>query len=123
MNDTASDSSPEPSDPVLNQQTVTVSSVQTENSAPSGPGKAIQLAVMENMESRIMDMLKKLDTKVDNIKKDTEEIRREFDLKLQKVESKVDSNIEKVATWETSLNYAHTTIEKQKDSIDQMENR
>lgn len=77
---------------------------------------------LEKMEHRIMVALTKLGEKVDNIKKDTEEIRREFELKLHTLETKLDANIEKVNSMETSLNFAYELIEDQKKASAQTAN-
>ncbi len=112
-------------DTVNDQLAASVSSTQGEQRTPDGgdmaSANATQQTDMQAMETRLMAVLNKLDAKVDTISKNTEQIRQEFDQKLQTVDSKVDLNTGKVSELETSLNYAHKTIEEQKDTIAKMQ--
>lgn len=68
-----------------------------------------------------MAVLSKLESKVDTINKTTENMRQEFESKLTELSNDLRGNSEKVAALETSVNYAHKTIEEQKVKITSLE--
>lgn len=68
-----------------------------------------------------MAVLSKFESKVDNINQTTENMRQEFDSKLTQMSTDLKSNAEKTAALEVSVNYAHSTVEGQKEKIVKLE--
>lgn len=76
---------------------------------------------LHKMEERLMAVLSKLESKVDNINQTTENMRQEFDSKLTQMSTDLKSNAEKTAALEVSVNFVHCTVEGQKEKIVKLE--
>lgn len=73
---------------------------------------------LQLMEKRLMTVLTSLESKVDNISKNTEEMRKDFDEKLKNMGKEMKGHIEGL---EQSVNYAHKTLEEEKGKVVQLE--
>ncbi len=76
---------------------------------------------LDKMELRIMDLLKKMDSKMDVIEKTTTDMKVEVDNRLMKMESVLGENSKKLSDLEGSLNYAHRDIADQKEKTGRLE--
>ena len=113
-------------DPVSVVSTATATSVEKQ-STPDGPNcgatdqQSQAVGGVTPMEKRIMTAIAKLDLKVDKISATAEEMRSEFDTKLRQMGVDLKANNEKLSALETSVNYAHKTVEDQKERVVRVE--
>lgn len=78
---------------------------------------------LHNVERRLIAVLAKLELKVDNINTTTENLKTEFEVKLNQMSEDLKQNRKKVGDLEQSVNYAHKTIEEQKEKTVNLEKR
>lgn len=105
------------SNPTTNNQSANSDTHADQPTEPQQSSERDRELSRGDTESKLLSVLKVLETKIDSIDKTTKEMKSTFEKRFEALEASVLVNNKKSDDLEQSVNYAHRELEDQKEKV------